>query len=108
MAVPEIHERQVARWCAQRVPARARDQARMEYQVRGASVTILERRAPWRADAGPDWTSRPIAQLRYAGGEWRLWWPDRNSRWHRIDHIPAAPTPAPLLAVVEDPGSGFE
>lgn len=71
-AVPEIHELLVARWCRERVPARARDQVRMEYQVRGGSVTLLERRAPWRPDLGPEWTSRPIAQLRYAPNEWRL------------------------------------
>lgn len=108
MAVPEIHELLVARWCRERVPPRARDQVRMEYQVRGGSVTLLERRAPWRPDFGPEWTSRPIAQLRYADHRWRLYWPDRNARWHLVDHVPPAESPADLLAVVADPASGFE
>jgi hypothetical protein len=108
VAVPEIHERLVARWCRERIPARAQHQVRMEYQVRGASVTLFERRAPWRPDFGPEWTSHPIAQLRYAQGRWRLYWPDRNARWHLADHVPPAESPADLLAVVADTASGFE
>lgn len=108
VAVPQTHEHQIARWCQERVPDAARDQVRLEYQVRGSSVTIVERRAPWRPDFGPDWTSRPIAQLRYASTTWRLYWPDRNTRWHLIPDVPAAASPAALLAVIADPASGFE
>jgi hypothetical protein len=41
---------------------------------------IVERRAPWREDFGPEWTSFPIARLRYtaANKSWTLYWRDRT------------------------------
>ncbi|TVT23219.1 DUF3024 domain-containing protein [Amycolatopsis rhizosphaerae] len=70
-------------------------------------MTILEVRAPWREDFGPDWTRRPVAQLRYDGSHWRLYWPDRNTRWHLIDDIPAQTSPGPLLSEMDVPGRAF-
>ncbi|WP_186382859.1 DUF3024 domain-containing protein [Amycolatopsis rhizosphaerae] len=107
MAVPETHLRQIARWCEQHVPEHARHQVRFEHTVRGSAVTILEVRAPWREDFGPDWTRRPVAQLRYDGSHWRLYWPDRNTRWHLIDDIPAQTSPGPLLSEMDVPGRAF-
>lgn len=51
--------------------------------MRGNSVTILERRAPWREDFGPEWSKGKVAQLRYDAESklWSLWWADRNGRW---------------------------
>lgn len=105
--VPEIQLRQIARWCEQRVPAHARDEVRVEHTVRGSSVTILEVRPPWREDFGPEWTKRPIAQLRHIGGRWQLYRPDRNTRWHLLTDIPAQASPEPLLGVLDDPSRGF-
>ena len=47
-------------------------------------LTIVERRAPWRDDYGPDRTSFPIARLRYTAADksWTLYWRDRNLRFH--------------------------
>jgi DUF3024 family protein len=81
----------------------------MEHEVRGHSVTIVERRAPWddpSAD-GTEWTSRSVAQLRCAAEGWRLYWPDSNTRWHRVDDVPAAPSVVPLLEAIDDPGRAF-
>jgi hypothetical protein len=64
-AVPELHLRQIVRYCEQRVPEHARDQVQVSSRIRGRSVTIVERRSPWRADFGPEWSSRPVAQLRW-------------------------------------------
>ncbi|MBN9097954.1 MULTISPECIES: DUF3024 domain-containing protein [unclassified Pseudonocardia] len=103
MAVPEIHVQRIAAYCATRVPAQARDQIRVEHTVRGATVTIIETRPPWDGtDAA--WTRRPIAQLRYDGRRWRLWWPDRRTRWHPVDAAPTV-SPDPLMKILDDPGS---
>ena len=89
MAIPELVRRaatrQVEAFCAQRVPAEVRDQVRLEFAVRGNAITIVERRPPWRADFGPDWSTSSVAQLRYdrANGSWSLYWCDSNARWHR-------------------------
>jgi len=76
---------------------------------RGA-VTIAERRAPWREDFGPEWTSSGIARLRYTAKSrlWTLYWRDRNQRWHRYDLIePSADVLRLLDEVDRDPTGIF-
>ena len=49
--------------------------------MRGRRVSIHEQRPVWRGAPG-DWTSMPIAQLRYEGdGRWTLYFGDRNGKW---------------------------
>ena len=103
VVLPDIDLAKIRRYCAGRVAPHALDQIRIEVDVRGDSVTILECRPPWRPDFGPDWTRFPIAQLRYtaARGEWVLYSRDRNLRWHRYDLIGPAPHVDPLLKEIE-------
>ena len=56
---------QVAAFCEQRSPAEMRDDYRIEHGMRGASITIVERRPPWNPGSGSEWSSVRIAQLRY-------------------------------------------
>ncbi|WP_255450381.1 DUF3024 domain-containing protein [Skermania sp. ID1734] len=59
-------------------------------------LTIVERRAPWRDDFGPDWTSLLIARPRYTAATktWTLYWRDRHFRFHLYDlHPPTPGTP---------------
>lgn len=107
MPIPETHLRQITRWCQQHVPEHARDQVRVEHAVRGTVVTVFEVRAPWRPELGVEWTRRPVAQLRHDDGTWRLYWPDRRTRWHQLDDVPAAVSPEPLLTVIDEPGRAF-
>ena len=74
------------------MPEHARHQVRVGCQIAPRHLTIVERRAPWRQDLGPEWTSFPIAQLRYTIAEksWTLYWRDRNLRFHV--HDPHAPS----------------
>jgi hypothetical protein len=74
MALPELDVAQAQRWCAVRVPEHARNQVRVECEVAPRHLTIVERRAPWREDFGPEWTSFPIARLRYTAADktWTL------------------------------------
>jgi hypothetical protein len=96
----------VAARCEQPVPVRVRDQVAFGYTTRGASITFLERRAPW--DGVCDWTARPFAQLRCASSVWRLYWPDRNTRWRLREDFPAMGDVQTLLDIVADPRYGFE
>ena len=89
-----------------------RDQVSVEHRVRGRIVTIVERHRPWSPALGPEWTTMPVAQLRYAppppaGGRWRLYWPDRNRRWHLMDDVFPAATPASLLAELDADPTGI-
>jgi hypothetical protein len=78
MALPDPDVARVHRWCAARVPEPARHQVRVECQVAPRHLTIVERRAPWRDDSGPEWTTFPIARLRYTAADksWTLYWRD--------------------------------
>ena len=69
--------------------------------VTDRTVTILECRAPWREDYGPEWTRRGIARFRYTAKHkaWTLYWSDRNQRWHKYDLI--APS-ADVLALLDE------
>src|SRR6478752_1490520 len=98
MALPELDVARVQRWCAARVPEHARHQVRVECEVAPRHLTIVERRAPWREDFGPEWTAFPIARLRYTAADksWTLYWHDRNLRFHLYE--PIAPSHR-----VEDP-----
>ena len=85
MALPEAIrktiEEQLTAYCLRTVPLPYRTQLRLNYKLRGNSVTLLEQREPV-LEAGP-WVSRPVAQFRYApdSGAWTLYGADRNGRW---------------------------
>ena len=55
----------VATYCATKVPAEHDDKIRIEYKVRGNTITIYECRPPWREDFGPDWTSMRICTIQW-------------------------------------------
>ena len=88
MALPELDVARVQRWCAARVPRRPPPGPR---RVRGRArhLTIVER-VPWREEVGPEWTTFPIARLRYTSARqvWTLYWRDRNLRFHLYDQSP--------------------
>lgn len=101
--LPETDVARVRRWCAQRVPADALHQVHVECEVSPRHLTIVERRAPWRADYGPEWTRFPIARLRYtkASRTWSLYWRDRNLRFHAYDQAPPSTSIDDLLAEID-------
>jgi hypothetical protein len=107
-ALPDLDVARIRQYCARRVPARLRDEARVEADVRGKSVTIYDCRPPWHPDL-TDWSRVPVAQLRYDPTDhlWSLYWADRNSRWHLMDDVTPAATPAPLLAELDADPTGI-
>jgi hypothetical protein len=86
-----------------RVPEHARHQVRVECQVAPRHLTIVERRAPWREDLGPDWTSLPVARLRYsaAAKTWTLYWRDRHLRFHLYDLLAPSNKVGDLLTEID-------
>ena len=69
----------------------------------GLAPAIIERRAPWREDFGPEWTSFPIARLRYTavGKSWTLYWRDRNLRFQINDLLSPSRRVEDLLAEID-------
>ena len=103
MPLPELDVARAQRWCAARVPEDARHQVRVECEVAPRHLTILERRAPWREDLGPEWTSFPIARLRYTAAHRSrtLYWRDRNLRFHLYDQLAPSRSIEDLLAEID-------
>lgn len=108
MGLPELDVARVQRWCAARVREHARHQVRVECNVAPRQLTIVERLAPWREESGLEWTSFPVARLRYssAAKTWSLMWRDRNLRFHSYGQL--APSPRiDLLAELERDPTGI-
>lgn len=104
--ISELDIARVQRWCDARVPEHARHQVRVDCEVAARHLTIIERRAPWRADLGPEWTSLPIARLHYTHttNTWTLYWRDRNLRFHTYEPLAPSTHLDPLLAeLAQDP-----
>ncbi len=100
----------IRHFCEQRIPPHALDQVRLEARESRGAVTIVERRAPWREDYGPDWTTSPVARFRHTAKTrlWTLYWRDRNGRWHLYDlKRPTADILALLDEVDRDPTGIF-
>jgi hypothetical protein len=91
--LPGIDVAVIRQYCERHVPPHALHELRTETVLSRGAVTIVECRAPWREDLGPEWTKRGVARLRYTAKDaiWTLYWSDRNGRWHRYD--PVGPTP---------------
>jgi hypothetical protein len=101
--IPELDLARVRRFCEGRVPARAAHQVRLELEVDGVTLTIVERRAPWTSELGPEWSRVPIARLRYSPlrTEWTLFWCDRNLAFHRLREVEPTATVEVLLRTVD-------
>lgn len=105
-SIPETDLARIRRYCESESPAEHRDRLRVEYRVRGRTVTIVECRPPWREELDPDWTEVPQARLRYdeSSSAWTLYWFDRNSRAHLYDLIdPHQPITRLLAEIDRDP-----
>ena len=113
MPIPELVRkaalRQVDAFCDSRIPAFARDEIQLEFSVRGNTITIVERRPPWRADFGPDWSSQKIAQLRYDSDTalWSLYWRNRRFRWFLYPDVDPSRDVRPLLEEVDRDPTGI-
>jgi Protein of unknown function (DUF3024) len=107
--LPELDIARVQRWCTARVPEHARHEVRLECEVAARHLTIVERRPPWCADVGPEWTHLPIARLRYTKTTqtWALYWRDRNLRFHAYDRLAPSPHLDTLLTELDRDPTGL-
>jgi len=107
--LPGLDVAAIRHFCEQRVPPEAFDEVRLDAEVGGSAVTIVECRAPWREDYGPEWTRLGIARLRYSakGAAWSLYWRDRNERWHRYDRTSPTGDVISLLDEIDKDPTGI-
>lgn len=86
MALPEGDVQLIAQFCEEASSPEYADIARVEYEVSGNAVTIVEANLMPK-DLGGHWLRVPAARLRYdqTAGEWTLYCFDRNSKAKRYD-----------------------
>jgi Protein of unknown function (DUF3024) len=104
--LPESDLAKIHQLCETHVAPDAQDQVRIEIEHDRHAVTIVERRPPWREEAGPEWSCQPIARLRYVASrqEWTIYYHRHTGRWERYPLLGAARRIDPLLReLFEDP-----
>ena len=69
----------------------------------------MERRAPWQHGDEGEWSTLPIARLRYTATTrtWALYWRDRNLRFHLYDLVTPSPHVEDLLAEIDRDSTGI-
>src|SRR3974377_1646546 len=102
--LPELDVEKVRRLCQKKCPDRLADKVRLEVTTAGQNFSIHECRPLWRGAPG-EWTSSPIAQLRYQGdGTWTLYFGDRYGKWTMyFDLYPAQPVDLLIDELEEGP-----
>ena len=77
----------IERFCDARTADGSPDQDRIEADFGSTTATILERHAPWLGGQDAEWTSTPIARLRYTATRqrWTLQIPTTDGRWRRYE-----------------------
>lgn len=104
--LPERDVERLRDYCQAKVPDDALDQVRVELDLSPGAATIVEVRAPWREDFGPEWTRSPVARLRYVQrtGVWTLYSRDRHGRFHRYPFTgPSAKIDVLIAEIERDP-----
>jgi len=109
VSAPDLDLARARRYAEAKVPEHARHQVRLEPKVRGNSLTLVERRVPWRDEYGPEWATHPVAQLRWSPEwkTWRLYWRDRNTRWHVYQDCDSTPDLQRLLDEIDADPTGI-
>ena len=106
---PERDVARIRQIASERAAAGVPNEARLDVDVDGANVTIVERRPPRTREVEPDWSREPLAQFRYdaAASTWALYWARANGRWQRYDIEPARAIDALIEELQADPDGVF-
>ncbi len=106
--LPDLDLFRIRRFCGARVPERARHQVRLEIEVAGSTVTIVEFRAPWSRELGPEWSKTEIARLQYSPTHrhWALFAPNPRRGWRHYAGIGPTPTVEALLGEIGSDTTG--
>jgi len=109
--VPDLDLARVARCREERMPARVKYTIRLGGKVSGRSITIRERRPPWRLEMSGKTlrASHSVAQLRWDrhGLDWSLHRADQDGRWYLYDLMEPGTVNELLAEVEEDPTGIF-
>jgi hypothetical protein len=92
----------LTKYCAEKVPNELKNKVRVNFKIRGKSITLFEERPLFFKE--DEWVDINVAQFRFNPNDkkWRLYCSDRNSRWHEYYEMEPSLRFEKLLEEVED------
>lgn len=68
-----------------KLPKHVRDQLRLNYKMRGSTVTLFEERPAYKSE---EWVQINVAQFRQDKDLlWKVYWQDSKDKWHWVEDI---------------------
>jgi len=112
MALDDLQQKRVKKildiFCENRVPERVKNQIKLDYNIRGNYVTLIEKRSHYKDPK--KWTKQKIAQFRFNPGDnkWSLYWWRHTGKWYKYEELqPSNDLQALVDEVDEDPTALF-
>lgn len=110
MALPEIvrykAEKELTRYCKERVPLHERDSYKLSFSIRGNSVTLFEEQPGFVCEE--KWTKFAVAQFRFSDdNKWALYSRDRRDRWNEYCQLDPSIEICDLLTEVDADPTGI-
>lgn len=105
----QIHKvsRVLTEFCDARISEHAKNQVKLDYQIRGNNVTLFENRKHYKL---PNvWTKAKVSQFRYDPDNktWTLYWWRHTEKWYRYEVKKPTVDFIDLLAEVSEDPSGI-
>jgi len=105
--IQHLAQTKLTAYCMQKLPAQLRDRVRLEIEVEGETVTLIESRPHFKhADI---WTRLPVARFRFnlASGTWTLFSPNlaKPDAWRPYPAKPERDL-GKLIKLLDDDDSG--
>ena len=89
-------------WAQKHSPEHLKHELRIDLEIKPRQITVVDSRPLWRGTQG-EWISVPVARMTYStAGLWTLYWPDRNSRFHRYGDLAPTPYLSEVLDEIDD------
>jgi hypothetical protein len=110
MPLSELEKKRIEKlftdYCAKKIPVQYHNELRVEFEIKGNEVYLLECRSPWRGEG--DWTRMKVARFKKdpKTETWLLYWADRNSKWRQYPPMPFHARIEKLLDEVEKNENG--
>lgn len=110
MALDELQKKRVKKildnFCEGRVPDSVKDQIKMDYNIRGKYVTLIEKRKNYKNPE--EWIKQKIAQFRFnpEDNKWSLYWWRHTGKWYEYEEVQSSDDLQDLVDKVDEDPTG--